>query len=313
MQRPPPISQAPRYPVITATALASIIVSLTWWSGQNISFLFDDLSIERGQLWRLITDVLPHANILHLAFNLIWLWSLGTLIESHLGSPKTLLLLLYLAIGSSAAEFAFLQGGVGLSGVVYGLAGFLWILQRHDPRFANAIDHRNASILFIWFLFCIYTSLVGIFPVANIAHGVGAALGILLAWSMQQRTIPKRAGAPAAVLLLLLLAGTLLRPYINFSPYRANDDAHRGYQALINERPNSAVYWLKRSTTRDPSVAENWFNLGLAHHHLKDLPAAAFAYHKALELNPKDPDYQKVCRQVDDYLAATAGPSHAAQ
>jgi len=46
------------------------------------------------------------------------------------------------AVGSSAAEFALFQGGIGLSGVGYGLFGLLWVLSWHASDFAGGVDSQ---------------------------------------------------------------------------------------------------------------------------------------------------------------------------
>jgi len=109
--------EIPNYPVISGIAVLAIGVTIAWWAGTNISPLFENAEIRRGQLWRFTTSVLPHLDILHLAFNLYWLWMLGTTVERIYGHFRTALLILLFAIGSSSLDFAFAQGGVGLSGV----------------------------------------------------------------------------------------------------------------------------------------------------------------------------------------------------
>lgn len=86
----------------------------------DISPRFDSAEIRRGQLWRLFTGIFPHLDIIHLAFNLYWLWVFGTVIEKIYGHSQTAVLIAFFAIGSSSLDFALDRGGVGLSGVGYG-------------------------------------------------------------------------------------------------------------------------------------------------------------------------------------------------
>jgi membrane associated rhomboid family serine protease len=79
---------------------------------------------------------------LHLAFNVYWLWILGTVIERIYGHTKTMLLIVLFAVGSSSLDFALARGGGGLSGVGYGLFGLLWILSMRDDRFSDAINQE---------------------------------------------------------------------------------------------------------------------------------------------------------------------------
>ena len=136
----PKLTEFPKYPVITVVSLLAIAVTIAWWMKVDVSALFESPQIRRGQWWRLLTSVLPHLDVLHLIFNLWWLWIFGTTVERVFGHLNTILLFLLFAIGPNALQYAFSDGGVGLSGIGYGLFGLLWILSRRDPRFAGAID-----------------------------------------------------------------------------------------------------------------------------------------------------------------------------
>ena len=66
----------------------------------------------------------------------------------------------------------------GMSGVVYGLFGYLWIKTKFDPRSGFYLDPNLTMWFLIWFVLCM-TGAVG--PIANWAHGVGLAAGALVA------------------------------------------------------------------------------------------------------------------------------------
>ena len=179
MAEVPKWSDFPHYPVTAGSIVLALGVTLAWWAKVDISPLVADAHIRRGELWRLITDIFPHLDFLHLAFNLYWTWTFGSLLEQVFGHFRTAALFLLFAVGSSALEFGLLSGGVGLSGVGYGLFGMIWMLSRRDDRFRNAIDQRTVTVFLVWFGFCIITTVTHILPVANVAHGTGLALGVL--------------------------------------------------------------------------------------------------------------------------------------
>ena len=73
---------------------------------------------------------------LHIVFNVMWWWELGGLVE-RFQSPKRLWLVFFvISIGSNTSQF-FAEGNNfgGLSGVVYGLLGYLWFYGRMRPDY----------------------------------------------------------------------------------------------------------------------------------------------------------------------------------
>lgn len=255
MRAAPKVTELRRYPVIGGTALLAIGISLLWWTKTDVSPLFANAMVRHGQLWRLVTSVLPHAGVLHLAFNLYWLWVFGSLVEGVFGHLKTVALILLFAIISSAFEFAFLQGGVGLSGVGYGLFGLLWVLSRKDERFSDAVDSKTVQLFVGWFFFCIVATVVGFMPVANIAHGMGAVAGVLTGLAI---TIPERRveliAATSLVFLVGLWASTTGRPKVNLSKTGGYEEAYQGYEALISNQNQEAVRWLQTRWSIAPMI-----------------------------------------------------------
>src|SRR5262249_17228367 len=98
-------------------------------------------AIAKGEVWRLVTPIFLHIGLVHLLLNLLGLLYLGGLVEVKRGSRLLLILVLVLAVASNLAEYylgrtrfeggRFLLSGSpqfgGMSGVLYGLAGYAWI------------------------------------------------------------------------------------------------------------------------------------------------------------------------------------------
>src|SRR5687767_8287504 len=115
MREPPGPWKIVNFPMVGGVALLAAAVTLADLAGAvDVSPLEEDHHIRQGQVWRLVTSILPHVDPVHLLFNLYWLWALGSLVEEHFGHARTLALILALAVGSSAAEYALVHGGVGL-------------------------------------------------------------------------------------------------------------------------------------------------------------------------------------------------------
>jgi membrane associated rhomboid family serine protease len=292
MNAAPKWTEFPKYPVIAGTAILAISVTLAWWSKVNLSLLFPTAMIRRGEVWRLITSIFPHGDILHLVFNIYWLWVFGTLVERMYGRLRTTAFIVLFALGSSSFQFAFSRGGIGLSGVGYGLFGLLWVLSRRDDRFRNCISQKTVRLFVVWFFFCIATTVMRILPVGNIAHGVGAVLGVLMAFAI---TLPRGritiAASIGAILLFGLWGSTLGRPRINLSKNAGHEEFKWGYDALMADRNEEAVRWLRDAVVYQPKVAICWFDLGIAYERLGNSAAASTAYQRAHEIEPNNEKY----------------------
>jgi membrane associated rhomboid family serine protease len=300
MRTAPKWTEFPKYPVIAGTAILAIAVTIAWWSKLNVSPLFETAMIRRGELWRLITGIFPHADILHLTFNIYWLWVFGTLVERVYGHLRAAALIALFALGSSSLEFAFALGGVGLSGVGYGLFGLLWVLSRHDDRFRDAVDQKVVRLFVVWFFFCIAMTVMHIFSVGNIAHGAGAVLGILTATAI---VMPHRriliAVSIGVVLLFGLWGSTLGRPRINLSGKAGYEEAKWGYDALLADRNQEAARWLRDAVVYQPKLPVYWFNLGIAYQRLGNRTAAQAAYERAHQLEPNKAEYSAAAQALN--------------
>jgi len=134
--------------------------------------------IRAGEVWRLFTPVLLHFNFLHLVFNLLWLHDLGGMIEGRQKSWLLALMVAVLAVVSNLAQYGA-DGPIfgGMSGVVYGLLGYVWMRGKFDPASGLFLHPHTVVMMIIWFFVC----LIGLIPhVANTAHGAGLVMG--MAW-----------------------------------------------------------------------------------------------------------------------------------
>lgn len=141
-----------------------------------------------GEIWRLITPIFLHFGIFHLLFNMFMLVELGGLIEESRGPGRFLLLVVLLAVSSNLAQYFFpwqIEKGLlppsaafgGMSGVVYGLFGYLWMKSKYEPDLGLNINPTTVIWLLGWFFLCVF----GVIPrVANTAHAAGLVMGMLI-------------------------------------------------------------------------------------------------------------------------------------
>ncbi|MDF2576612.1 MAG: hypothetical protein K0S74_96 [Chlamydiales bacterium] len=171
--------------------LRSPSVSLQIFSTKlDLSIAFE--KIRAGEWWRIITPIFLHANLIHLALNLVWFVTLGSQIEERLLLFRYLSLIVVIAIVSNTCQY--LMTGwhfVGISGVITGLLGFIWARQKIAPWEGYSLLPSTARMLLIFllltFLFEVYAVIAAwldlpIFQsiIANTAHVTGALIGLML-------------------------------------------------------------------------------------------------------------------------------------
>lgn len=148
--------------------------------------------LRRGQLWRLITPIFLHFSILHLAFNMYAVFTLGGLIEYRRGPLWMFVFVLVTGIISNLMQllmpnvFEFsedlrnlLGSGVfgGMSGVAYAIFGYLMAKTLFAPEPGLKIPSDIIYSMMIWLFVCM-TGWIG--HIANTAHAVGLIVGFII-------------------------------------------------------------------------------------------------------------------------------------
>jgi GlpG protein len=133
--------------------------------------------VRQGEVWRLFTSMFIHFGPLHLIFNLMWLYQLGCMIEARQGPGKLLALVAVAQVLSAVAQYRVAGPAFGgMSGVVYALAGYVWMRGKYDRASGLFLDRQSVTMLLIWLVIC-FTPVVG--HVANAAHVIGLAVGVI--------------------------------------------------------------------------------------------------------------------------------------
>jgi GlpG protein len=133
----------------------------------------------QGQWWRLVTPIFLHFNLPHLLLDVLAILSLGSAVEMRRGSWRMLALVLAIAILSNVVQF-YWDGPAfgGLSGVAFGLFGYIWMKSRFEPTAGFYMSPSTVVMMMVWFALC----LAGEFgAIANAAHTAGLAVGTLIA------------------------------------------------------------------------------------------------------------------------------------
>lgn len=137
--------------------------------------------VRSGEYWRLLTPIFIHFGPMHLLFNMMWLFQLGCMIEARRGVGTLAALVIVTGALPMIAQYQvnlILGTGLvgGMSGVVYGLAGFVWMRGKHDPASGVGMDRTSWIIMLIWLVIC-FSGAMG--RIANTAHLAGLLIGVI--------------------------------------------------------------------------------------------------------------------------------------
>jgi GlpG protein len=165
-------------------------------------------SIFRGELWRLVSPIFVHYGAFHIIFNMLWLVQLGRMIEMRYGTLRLGMIVIFTAIFSNVLQ-SIVPIGVGgsgpflindllitrfggMSGVVYGLFGFIWLRMLYDPNARMYLSQMTVVLMIGYLFYCMVSPTIGGIEgsgrVANWAHGGGIVMGMLLALSPLGKT-----------------------------------------------------------------------------------------------------------------------------
>lgn len=135
------------------------------------------------QYWRLLTPIFLHFGLLHIVFNMLWLWDLGRRVELVQGRVRLLGIVLLIGVASNIAQ-ALAQTALfgGMSGVDYGLLGYCWIWGwlRRDPVLCVPVPVMIAMLAILLLSMTGIMQLMGVGAIANAAHVGGLVMGLLL-------------------------------------------------------------------------------------------------------------------------------------
>lgn len=135
------------------------------------------------QPWRLFTYMFLHAGFMHILFNMLWLWFLGSQVERALG-PKTFLSIYFFSgiIGALVnLAIAPFMGGynlvVGASGAVYGIMVAFAVLYPNTPIMLFLLPPLKAKFVIGGIIALDVLFLGSNSNVARLVHLGGAAAG----------------------------------------------------------------------------------------------------------------------------------------
>jgi membrane associated rhomboid family serine protease len=159
--------------------------------------------------WALFSTALVHIEVSHLVFNLIAFLALGQIVELTAGKIRFVILLLLVAWMASFSQLFFERAfGIGLSGVVYGIFGFMLGAARVN-RYYLWFVRKNAAMLIGWAILCVILTQFKLLKIANAAHFGGLIFGALCGLYYG---LPRLRWVFAALVLTILVASVAILP-----------------------------------------------------------------------------------------------------
>jgi membrane associated rhomboid family serine protease len=166
--------------------------------------------VAAGDYWRLVTSGFLHAGLIHLGFNMLILWQLGTLLEPAIGRLR-FGVIYFVSLLCGAFGVLLLSPNsltVGASGAVFGLMAAAVVVMRN-----RGIDPMASGLPFWIGLNLLLTlTIPGISIGGHLGGLIGGALATLVMFELPQkvRGLPRQAPTLlAAGVGLLAVAGSV--------------------------------------------------------------------------------------------------------
>lgn len=167
----------------------------------------DPIGVAQGEWWRLITSGFLHSGLLHIAFNMYFIWMFGQLLEPALGRLRFGLLYLVSLLGGSIGAMLYSAPNaftVGASGAAFGLLGAAIVVSR-----LRRLDSLTNDLLML----ALINFAIGFIPGLNISiggHLGGFVIGAIAGWIAFGPLARNRAavtGVLTAAAVALFIAG----------------------------------------------------------------------------------------------------------
>lgn len=172
------------YVIIGVTIFVYLLQLLSEWlaGGDYPAFLGMKINeyILQGQVWRFLTPVLLHGSILHIGFNMYFLYRIGPGIEKNYGSRRFIVLYLATAFTGNVLSYLFTaSASFGASTAIFGLVtAYAMLIYRNRRFFRNPRGVLNNIIMTI-----VINLALGMSPgIDNFGHLGGLLGGLAIGW-----------------------------------------------------------------------------------------------------------------------------------
>lgn len=266
--RPPWGSDAPPFLtmiLITLCVVLTAVYHLTPDDKANALYkithavLLTPEQIWNGRYLGLFTSFFVHLDILHLAFNMYWIWLLGSTLETTIPRWKYLLFIVAATMVGSCCELLISsQTGAGASGAGYALMGLLWAGRGYHESWRRLGSSQNLQAFLVWGVLCIVMTAAGTFRVANGAHFGGLLFGFAIGHLFFS---PRRKPVWITALVFLAFACALS---LSWMPWSSTWNWYKASQAFDRGRYQDAVAYFTRSAQEGGERHALLYNIALS-------------------------------------------------
>jgi membrane associated rhomboid family serine protease/antitoxin component YwqK of YwqJK toxin-antitoxin module len=264
---------------------------------------FNPLTLDK-EWYRIFTHMFLHGHIMHLAFNMYALFSVGATLEQEIGTKK--FIWIYVLTGVAAALNSLYWNlftiGVGASGAIFGLFGFSVVLNVFNSH-RQGLPVRPILINFGIFLF-INLFFAKILHADNAAHigGLiaGAALaGLSMIQNENHRVSPESLLAPILVLIFFLLPRYQVKYYHFFEKVLAQEDSSKLLFANKNLTDDQFAQGFKRENAGWDSALKSLNDIGYLP---KELHLDTFKLRHYIGWRKRENDYRLAMVERESYI-----------
>jgi len=149
-------------------------------------------AVGAGEWWRIVTGAFLHAGLVHLALNMLALWTVGRLYEGLVGHGRFALTYATALLGGAIGvlRLNYDEPTVGASGAVFGLFGALVAAGLRLGPAGRTLVRQTVPIIAINLLFGFgANSVAGGNVISNVGHLGGLGAGFVAAWLLG---VPRR-------------------------------------------------------------------------------------------------------------------------
>jgi membrane associated rhomboid family serine protease len=254
-----------------------------------------------GQYWRLFTAGFLHADIIHIAFNMWCLWSLGRLSERLFGKWQTFAIYMVTGVGGALLSIAYKpeHGELGASGAIFGLVGAVLAGVKFGDL--NISTGEKRAIVSSVVTFAIINFALGMSGnIDNMCHFGGFVTGLLIGLPMGAFARNNKILQVATLVVTSAVLAAGARELVQ----TRGGEAKLGLSMKQAERgdPQAAAY-LESYVRSNPSDDDALTSLGTYYVLTNQTNKAVDAFQRALKANPSSEQAKQALQGLDAPLA----------